>query len=421
MTTRPENLLRHRDFRLLWLGETTSSLGSMVSTVALPLVAVLTLHASVFLVGALEAAAWLPWLFVGLFAGAVVDRLPRRPVMIAADVASALLLASVPVAAWCGVLTIAQLLAVALLAGTAAVFFATAYRAYLPALVAAEHRARANATLQGSESAAQVAGPGLGGLLAQLFGAVAGLLADAAGSLVSAACLLLVRTREPDRAARTTSLRAEIGQGIGFVARDPYLRTIAIGGAAANLALNGVQAVLVVFLVRIVGVGAGAVGAILAAIGVGGVLGALASGRIARRFGTAHGLLLCELGAAPFALLIPLTGKGWGLAYVIGGGFVLVAGIVASNVIGAGFRQAYCPPEMLGRVTASGQFLSYGAIPVGALLGGALGGTIGVRPTLWLMAAGCVLASSVLLSGPIRRARDLPTAPEPIGAPASME
>jgi predicted MFS family arabinose efflux permease len=406
-------LLRQREFRLLFVGETTSRLGDSVSTVAIPLVAVVVLHANVFLVALLDAAVWVPWLPLALPVGALVDRLPRRPIMVGSDVASVLLLVSVPVAEWCGVLTYAQLFAVALLNGTAAVFFSVAYRAYLPSVVAAGDLMEGNAKLQGSEAAGQVAGPGLAGLLAQVFGVVTGLLADAATSVVSAVCLLAIRRPEvrPVGGPRDTTLRAEIGAGVRFLVRDPYLRLFAIFGAAANFALNGLLAILVVFLVRDVGVGAGGVGVILAIASVGGVIGALLAGGVARRFGSARAVLLTQVGAAPFSLLIPLTTRGAGVAFVIVGGFVLMAGIVASNVICAGFRQSYSPPELLGRIGASTQFINYGVIPIGALCGGGLADLLGVRPAVWVMSVGAVLAASVLFTGPLRHQRDLPAAP----------
>jgi MFS family permease len=402
-----------RDFRLLWLGETTSRLGSSVSTIALPLVAVASLHAGTFAVAVLAAAAWLPWLLVGLPAGAWVDRLPRRPVLIGCDVVSLAAFGSVPVAAWAGALTLGHLLGVALVAGTASVFFQTAWQVYLAALVPAEQLPAANARLQGTESAAQVAGPGLGGLIAQLAGAVAGLLADAISFLASAVCLLAIRTREaaPIRRGQRRTLRAEIGEGLRFVAADPYLRVLTAYGAASNLALTGYQSILVVFLVREVGLAAGTVGALLAVMSLGGVLGATLAGPVARRFGTARGVLICNLGAAPCGLLIPLTGAGPRLAFLAAGGLLIGTGVVAGNVIKSSFRQAYCPRELLGRVTVSAQLLNYGTIPVGALLGGALGTSLGIRPTLWIMTGGVAAAGLILLIGPLRGRRDLPARP----------
>ncbi|GAA3802100.1 MFS transporter [Sphaerisporangium flaviroseum] len=407
-------LLRDRDFRLLWIGETTSGFGSTLTSVALPLVAISTLHASTLVVALLTAATWLPWMIIGLPAGAWVDRLPRRPVMLVCDAASLLLFVSVPAAAWWGVLTIGQLLAVALLAGTAKVFFQTAYQVYLPAVVRDADLPEGNAKLQGGESAAQVVGPGVGGLIAQVFGAVTGLLADAVTFLVSGLCLLAMRTREapPAPPENRTTLRREIGEGMRFVARDPYLRVLTVFGAVSNLTLVGYQAILIVFLVREVGLGAGVVGGLIAATSLGGVIGAAGATRLVRRLGSARALLACEMIGAPFALLIPLTTPGAGLAFMVVGSLAVVAGVVTGNVIKSSFRQTYCPRHLMGRVSVSMQFVNYGTIPLGALLGGALGASIGIRPTMWIMTAGVALSGLVLLAGPLRRRRDFPASPE---------
>ncbi|WP_084369565.1 MFS transporter [Microbispora sp. ATCC PTA-5024] len=402
-----------RDFRLLWIGQTTSRLGSSVSAVALPLVAVATLGAGPLEAGMLAAASWLPWLLIGLPAGAWVDRLPRRPVMLACDAVSCTLFLSIPVAAWCGVLVIGHLLAVAFLSGISAVFFQTASYAYLPGLLPPDELARGNARLVGGESAANIAGPGVAGLLAQAASAVAGVLADAASFLVSAVLLTRIRTAEAPRPrADRTGLRREIADGLRFVAKDPYLRVLTAVGATGNLALTGYQSVLVVFLVRVVGVSPGAVGFLIAGMSAGGVIGAFGATRVTRRFGTAHGLLLCQLGTAPFGLLIPLAGPGWRLSFAVAGGAVVIAGVTAGNVIKGSFRQAYVPSHLLGRVIVSMQFLNYGTIPLSALAAGALGAALGVRPTIWITTGLLAVSGLILLIGPLRRRPDLPVRPE---------
>ncbi|GAB3142567.1 MFS transporter [Micromonospora sonneratiae] len=403
----------HRDFRLLWIGQATSKFGSSVTSVALPLVAVATLGATTFQVALLAAAAWVPWLIIGLPAGAWVDRLPRRPVMVVCNVASMLLFLSIPVAAGLDVLTIEQLLVVALGAGTASVFFQTAYQVYLPALLRPEEVPEGNAKLQGTEAVAQVAGPGAAGLIAQAFGAVLALLADAIGFLVSAVCLLAIRTPEPRATGkrRSGSLRREIGEGLHFLVRDPYLWVLTVFGAVSNLCLIGYQAILVVFLVDEVGLSPGLVGGLIGGMSLGGVLGAALATPIARRFGTARGLIVSELGVAPFGLLIPLAAPGPRLLLAVAGGVVLIAGVVAGNVIKGSFRQTYTPHHMLGRVTVSMQLLNYGTIPIGALLAGALGTALGVRTAMWITMGGLALTGLILLVGPIRQRRDLPSQP----------
>ncbi|MFD5096925.1 MFS transporter [Amycolatopsis thailandensis] len=403
-------LLRSRDFRLLWTGETTSVLGSSIAVVALPLVAVVALQASTFAVGLLTAAAWLPWLLIGLPAGAWVDRRPKRPIMLACNTFSMLVFLSVPVAAWFGLLTMTQLLVVAFVGGVAKVFFNVAYRAYLPSLVDKEQLQEANEKLQGSESAAQIGGPGLAGLLAQGFGAVTGVLADAVSFGISVLCLRSIRYREPARPAGPRSrLRDEIREGLAFVVHDRYLRVFAVFGAVSNVALMGYQSIEVVFLARDLGVGPGAVGLVLALVGAGGVFGAALSGKLAARIGTARAFVLCEGFGALMMLLGPLANGGWGLAFFVVAGFALSAGVVGSNVLNATFKQRYVPAEMFGRVTASMSVLSFGAIALGGLLGGFLGEVAGVRQTLGLMAGLEVVAVFALLFTPIGRRRDFPS------------
>ncbi|MGW4829582.1 MFS transporter [Amycolatopsis japonica] len=411
MTTRERGgLLRSRDFRLLWTGETTSVLGSSIAVVALPLVAVVTLQASTFAVGLLTAAAWLPWLLIGLPAGAWVDRRPKRPVMLVCNGISMLVFLSVPVAAWSGLLTMTQLIVVALGGGVAKVFFNVAYRAYLPSLVDKGQLQEANEKLQGSESAAQIGGPGLAGLLAHWFGAVAGVFADAVSFGISVLCLRSIRHREPERPPKTRSrLRDEIRDGLVFVVHDPYLRVLAVFGAISNVALMGYQSIEVVFLVRDLGVGEGTAGLVLALVGAGGVFGAALSGKLAARIGTARAFVLCEAFGALMMLLGPLANGGWGLAFFVVAGFSVSAGVVGSNVLNATFRQRYVPAGMFGRVTASSSVLSFGAVALGGLLGGILGETAGVRQTLGLMAGLEVVAVFVLLFTPVGRCRDFPT------------
>ncbi|MGH9105500.1 MAG: MFS transporter [Acidimicrobiales bacterium] len=405
--------MRQRSFRQLWVGETTSSFGNVITSLALPLVAVRALHAGAFTVGALYACTWAPWLVIGLPAGAWVDRLECRRLMLASDATSALALVSVPLAAWSGVLSLAQLFAAAAVAGTSSVFFSTAYGVYLRCLVPTDELVEANAKLQGSRSVARVAGPGAAGLLAQALGAASGLAADALTFAVSATCLLSIRPREPrPRPGRARPhLWADIAAGLRLVAEDPYFRALMAEGALGNLALAGWQSLEVVFLVRTVGVSSLAVGILLAVMGVGGACGAFAARPLSRGLGSGRALLACSIGTAPFGLLVPLAGPGPRLLLFGFGGAVVSAGLVASNVIVRSFRQSYCPPPLLGRLTATMSFLAYGAIPLGSLAAGALGSLLGARSALWAMVSTFAVSSLALLVGPVCRYRDLPVSP----------
>ena len=408
-------LLWQRNFRLLWIGETVSGVGNAMAVVGVPLLAVTVLHASTFAVAALTAAAYLPWLAIGLPAGAWVDRLSCRPLMITCDVVSALLYASLPAAAWMGVLTTGQLVVVALLAGVANVFFTTAYRVYLPSLISAAELIEGNAKLQGSASAAAIGGRGAAGLAAQAVGAATALLFNAASFLVSAGCLLAIRRGIPaDKPARpATTVRAEIFEGAAFITGDRYLRPLTLYGAVANLAYSGSTALVVVFLVRVIRLSPAAAGLLMAVSGIGGVAGAMVARRLAARVGKARALLLATFGTGVFGLLIPLTGPGLRAAFYAIGATVVAFGITIGSVIVGSFRQAYCPPAMLGRVTATMSFLVFGGIPLGALIAGGLGTAIGVRDALWTMLTIFALSGTLLLARAIRSDKELPTRTSP--------
>jgi len=404
-------LSRNRAFRLLWLGEGVSVLGNATSFVLLPLLAVIAFDAGPGWMGALATAAWLPWLLIGLPAGAWVDGLPARGVMIAADLVSFVAYVSVPVAWWLDVLTLAQLLLVALVGGAATVFFRTAYSAFLPQVVESEHLEAANGRLFGTESAMQIAGPGVGGLLAQWFSAAFGILLDALSFLFSAACLWRIRPRSdaPVIAAPTTSLRTRIAEGVGFVRRDRYLPWLTGIGGLANLGHTGMGALLVLFLVRDLELDPSGIGLVMAIGSSGGLLGAMIATRISRRIGSGHASTLFMLGAGFPCLLVPFAGPGTGVVLVPAGLFLAGMFVVAGNVIRGAWRQRYVPVRLMGRVVTTTQLVNFGTMPVGGLLAGGLGTTVGVRETIAVMAV-VILASSLLfLLSPLRGLRDLPS------------
>jgi MFS family permease len=196
-----------------------------------------------------------------------------------------------------------------------------------------------------------------------------------------------------------------------LVMRDAYLRVLSVYGAAANLALSGYSALLVVFLVRDIGLAPASVGLLTAIPGIGGILGALITGHVTARLGTARALLVCTLGAVPFALLIPLTGPGPRLAFYVAGVLVATTGIAVTNIIIAAFRQSYSPPGMCGRVTATMRFLIFGTSPAGALLGGSLGTWLGIRNALWILLGALVTSGALLLTRALIGRRDLPDQP----------
>ncbi len=382
-----------------------------MTTLALPLAAVLVLHAATFQVGLLTTAGYAAFLLLGLPAGAWVDRLRRRPIMIAADISRAITLASVPAAYALHVLTLAQLYTVAFIVGVASVFFDVSYMSYVPGLVGVDHVVEANAKLQVTVSLSQVGGPSAAGLLISALGAPVAFLANAASFVVSVLSLAVIREREPAPVrAGTRSVRAEMAEGIGFVARQPILRMIAACTSTWNLFNTAIYAIVVVFLVRQVHLHASTIGLIMSAGAVGGVIGGLTASQLRRRLGSARVIWVSGVVTAPFALLIPLTSAGLGVAFFAVSAFVTSLGSVVYNVNQASFRQLLCPPALLGRMNATIRFIVWGTIPLGGLLGGVLGSVLGDRDAIWVAAVGVALAPVWLLASPLLRMRDTPAA-----------
>lgn len=412
----PPPLPRNTGFRLLWAGEGVSVLGAMTTTVVVPLLAVTTFDAGPGWMGVLSAAAWLPWLLVGLPAGAWVDRLDHRRVMIAADLAAAASTASVPVAFALGVLTLPHLAVAALLTGTCSVFFRTAYGAIVPRVVRDDDLDAANARLYGTESAMQVAGPGLGGVLVQLVGGAMALLVDTVSFLVSAVCLWRIpagglRTIERPPAR---SLRRDVAEGVRVVSRDRHLRFFIAQGSLSNFALTGYGALLVLHLVRDLDASPGTVGLVMAVGSVGGLLGAVAATRVAGRLGTARAMRWFQVLGGPPALLVAAGSPGLGIALVPLGVALVGVGVVAANVIRSAFRQRWVPPHLLGRATAAGSVVNFGTMPFAGLAAGWLGVHVGVRETILVMAGLHAVVSLSVLLGPYARGRDLPSGRMPL-------
>ncbi len=407
---------RHRDFRLLVVGQATSQFGSQVSATAIPLLAVLTLDASPLELGLITAAGTAAFAVAGLPAGAWLDHRRRRPVLVASDLARAVLLATIPLAALSGVLGIAQLVVVSLLVGLARVFFDVGYQSYLPSVVGADDLLAGNSAMETVRASGQVAGPGIGGWLVTAAGAANVVLVQAVTFAISAVSLLAITTREPavPRPADRTPLRSRVREGLVFVARTPVLRAIAATSAIGNVAFAIASAVNIVFLVRTLGLSPTAIGVVLAAGSVTALAGAAVTPRLARRVGSARLLWSSLAVTGPVTLLGPLSRPDWPVAWTVG---LLVAGAAAGELgqivyaIGSvSLRQRLCPGHVLGRVNATMRVLVMGLFPLGALLGGALGELLGPRATLWLACA-LVVVSPVPVCRALRGTRDVTELP----------
>ncbi|MFG3224532.1 MFS transporter [Kitasatospora sp. NPDC048194] len=392
-----------------WTASTVSRLGDQVTAVALPLIAVVTLHATALQVGLITGAAYVAWLLVGLPAGVLVRRLPLRGTQVAMDLLRGVAVASVPLAAALGVLGLPQLVAVALVVGFASVVFDVGNSTFLPTVVPKEQLTARNSLLSGSVAATDLAGPSLGGVLVQLVGGAASMLLDSVSYLASAALLgSLPRTGQP-AAERTdgAGMREQIREGWRFVIRHPVIKPCVADATAVNFVCGALMTLTPVFLVRTLDAPAAAVGALMATGGLGSLLGAAATPRLVARIGTGRAVWWGAVVATAFALLLPLAGSGWGTLVFALGNAGFSAGVVVTSIVTRTHRQTRTPPELLSRVMATVRFVSWGAIPVGALAAGAAAAAWGPRTALLLFAVSSVASPAVLLASPIRRMRDL--------------
>src|SRR5262245_49843545 len=400
------------DFRRLWVADAISQLGTRMTFLAAPLLAVLYLHASTFEVALVKTCETLGWLLLGLVAGAWVDRLRCRPVLLTTDYGRAALMLSIPAAALFGVLTLWQLYAVMFLAGVLTVFFEVAHQTYLPRLVPAEQLVPANAKLAANASVAALAGASLGGYLVQLLTAPFVFVIDALSFVWSALWVRTIRHREPPvTRAPDRHMGREIAEGVRYVWHQPVLRPIALATATTVLGQSAGMAVSTVFLVRDIGLSAWVIGV----LGTVGLLGALLSSGLVQR-------LVAWLGEARALLIgVPLLGlaflaqafttPGWGLTWWVAAGFVASFCIILTNVVQATIRQTVCPPELLGRVSATMELMVWGVMPVGTVLGGLLGAAAGTRTALLVAGGVSCLAVTWLLASPLARRTEIVGAP----------
>lgn len=407
--SRHVGLLRQHDFRNLWLADVISQFGTRISFLALPLAAVTYLHATTLQVSLLGTAQTVAYLVLGLQVGAWCDRMRRGPVVVAADLGRALLFAWIPVGALLGVLTVWQLYLVVGLSGVLTVFFDVARRAYLPQLIAPADLIEGNTTLATNQSMAAIAAPAVAGALVQWLGAPVTIALDAASYLWSGLWLRVIRGTEtaPPRPQRR-HLAREIGEGLRLVFGQPILRAIGLHSAGLALcqAVNG--AIVIVFLVRVVHLSAGVIG-VLSTVGLLGALLASAITRtMSRLLGRARLVWLAGLLCGVGFLLEPVAAPGWRIVFVAASTFLAAIGIIVLNIVETSFEQAVCPPNLLGRLSATMNFLTWGAMPVGSLAGGVAGTLLGLRATLVVGGVGALASVAFLLASPLRGLRDLP-------------
>jgi MFS family permease len=407
-------LWRHGDFLRLWAAQTVSQFGSQVSGIAVPLVAILTLDSSAFSVAMLGAVEMLPFLLIALPAGVWVDRLPRRPILIAGDLGRALALGSIPLAWALDVLTIWQLYVVGFVVGVFTVFFDVAYQSFLPSLVSRAQLVEGNSKLEVSRSAAQIGGPGLGGVLVGAITAPYAIVADAVSFVWSGLLVLRIRGRE-ERVAPTEApnMKRELVEGLRYILGDRRWRAISLYVSTVNFCWSAAFSIFLVYAVRELHLSPGKIGLIFALGNLGSLVGAVLSGRVARRLGIGRTIVLSGALSGFASLLVPLAPQANPIPFLVASQVGVAAGIVLYNVTAISLMQALTPPRLLGRMNASRRWIVWGTIPLGSLAGGVLASTVGLRETLFAGAIGASLCFLFLLVEPLRTIKQLPDPEQP--------
>jgi MFS family permease len=412
----PVTLWRHRDFLYFWSGQTISVFGDQITLLALPLAAILALDAGAAEMGMLTAAAWGPHLVLSLFAGVWIDRRSRRRrIMIGADLARALVLLSVPLAWWLDALTIEQLYGVAFLVGCGAVFFDQSYSSAIVTIVPRSLVVDANAKLSTSRAGAYVAGPSASGALVEALTAPVALLADAASYVASALFLSRVRSAEPAVERRQgEGMWRGIAQGVRWILSHPLYRPSLLCTSTINFFNLMFSAILVLYLSEELELAPAAIGLVFGAGGIGALAGAVAAPRISRRIGLGPAIALGAVVFPGATLLYPLADgpRPLVIALLVLASFLAGVGVMIFDVNNNSVGMLIVPYRLRGRTAGAGRFFNYGVRPLGSLAGGALGSTIGLRPTLVVGAVGTMLAVLWVVFSPLVALRDEPELPE---------
>jgi predicted MFS family arabinose efflux permease len=406
-------LWREGDFLKLWSAQAISAVGSRITRTALPILAVLTLGASANQVAALAALAVAPGVFVGLALGGRVDRSVKRPVLIAADLFRAVLLLSVPLAAWLGRLAMVQLYLVAALAGAATTLFQIAYHAYLPALIGKARLIEGNSKLEATEALAEIAGPGLGGILVQTITAPLAIVLDSLSFVLSALFLGAIRSEESPAPnaidGPSPSLLHDLGIGLRASVGHPLVGPQFLVEALSALTNGFFLSLYTLYALKTLSLSPGTLGVVISVGGIGALMGTALAGRLSRGIGLGPALVVCLAGTRLAALLIPMARgpEWWALTCLIGQQLVGDALLMSYYVLATSLRQAVLPQETLGRATAAFHVAAGVLLPLGALVAGPIAAASSVRTALWISALIGLAAPLVLQLSAVRRVRSL--------------
>lgn len=394
-----------------WSAYTVSSFGTYVTTLALQVLVLLNLHGTAADVGWLNGARWLPYLVLGLIVGALVDRRPRKPILIGADLARAVLLGAIPVLYVVGWLNVVVLLVFVACFGVLSLFGDAASQAFLPRVVPRSSLAAAHSRTDQSDAVAQTSGPLVAGGLVTVVGAPIAVLVDAASYLFSALAISRIRIVEPPATTGSDrhALRTEIAEGLRWVYRHRVLAPMAIGTHAWFLFNSMVATVYVSFALLGLHLSAFQLGVTLAAAGAGGLVGSTFSTRLGMRWGAGRTVILCDVLMAVAWALIALEpvdrGHTWSVVAVLAVGQCLYGvGLGLSNANEMGYRQGVTPDHLQARTNTTIRSANRAMIVIGAPVSGLLAVAIGFQPTLWIAAGGFILVAVFLAASPFRNA-----------------
>lgn len=407
LVARVPELLRERSFRRYWTGQSVSLLGDQVTQIALPLVAVLLLDANAAQMGWLTAAGLVPSLLFSLHAGVLADRRgQRRRMMIATDLGRAVLIISLPAAYALGILQLPQVFVVAFAVGTCSVLFDVCNAALFVSLLPVDRYVQGNSLIHGSRALSAVSGPSIGGLLVQILAAPVALVADAMSYVVSARFLSRIAPTEPPTAEPVSG---DLRAGITYIARTPVLRANLAAAITLNFFNFIFHALFVLYAATQLGLQPGVLGTVLGAGAVGALLGAFFTRRLTDRIGIGPAVVLGFVAFPAPLMLIPLAGGPTPLvlALLFLAEFASGFGLMVLDISSFSLIAAVVSPQLRSRVAGATRFLNYGIRPIGAVAGGWLGTTIGLRPSLWIATVGAVLGVLWLLPSPIPRMRSL--------------
>ena len=415
-------LLRHREFARLWLASTISQVGTHVTLIVLPLIALTQLKATVFQVSALGIAEYLPFILVGLQAGAILDERERKPIMLLCDIVRAAALACIPIAWGFGVLRLWMMYVVVFIVGIGTVFFDVAAQSMTPSIVAVEELGEAGQATAAAESVARTAGPGIGGLILSVLSAPVAVVIDVASYLVSFWLLLKVRPRpieRPDDGTVRPRLRTQIGEGLTFLRHHRTLRPILFALAVSNFASFVQQAVLITFMVRTLNYSPKVIGLIFMVGNIGVMVGAAQSVKVMRVLRLGRALWIMSFISGVGCMLASLASGRLSVPILVVSWFLIMSASTVGNVGQLSYRQAATPSHLLGRMNASFRFFLLGMIPVGFLVGGVLGTRIGLRETMFVAGVFTMIPFVVMLYSPVADLVSLADAAPSRGGPAS--